>query len=144
MARVKNAASVAEKWKQRFSASGQQVLDGVNAVTTAPTQQAAAALPQYLAGVQAAVQSGRMERALNAVSLQDWQNSVKAKTLPRLISGATDGAPKMQKFMQDFLPVAAAASDEARNAAPRDGGAGSLRRVQVVMERFQQFKQNRR
>lgn len=101
---MKNAADVATKWANNLSQSTQAMTQGVQSVTTAPTQLAAQNLNGYLAGVNKAVSSGKMAQALNKVSLSDWQNAMTTKGIPRVASGAAAAKPKFQSFMQSFLP----------------------------------------
>lgn len=102
-----NPADVAAKWSQRLSAATQAVKDGINAVTVSPTVTAAGRLDQYLAGVNAAVSSGRMAAKLQAVSLQSWQQAAITKGVPRIAPGATAAIPKMTAFMSKWLPYEA-------------------------------------
>jgi hypothetical protein len=94
MAVKANAATAAQAWATGF--------DGINSVTVAPGQLAAAQKTLYLANVQAAANTWATKVA--AVSLQDWKTSATTTGAQRLATGATKGAPKMQAFMQNFLP----------------------------------------
>lgn len=104
MASQKDPATVAQKWSKNLAGSTASITAGVQAVTVAPTQKAAANLSQYLAGVQNAVSSGKMARRLQAVSLSDWQQAMLNKGVNRVAAGATAAVPKMQAFMQKWLP----------------------------------------
>lgn len=98
----------AANWAAGMSGASTKLKAGVNAVTTAPTQLAAAAVDRQVAGVQHAAATGKTQRALQAVSLQQWQNAMITKGLPRIASGAQAAIPKMQQFMGQFLPFQAA------------------------------------
>lgn len=100
----KNAADVASKWANNLGAAGPSIQKGVQSVQTAPTQLAAKNPDGYLAGVQRAVSSGRWQRNLMNVTLQEWQQAMIQKGLPRIQAGAQMGKANMQSFMQDFLP----------------------------------------
>lgn len=104
MAVTQDSTAVAAKWARNLSGATQSIQAGVNSVTTAPGQAAAAAVQQYLAGVQAAVASGKWQRNVSAVSLQQWQQAMLTKGLPRIAAGASAATPKVQAFMGKFLP----------------------------------------
>jgi hypothetical protein len=78
--------------------------DGVNGVTEAPTAKAAQVLDRYLAGVTAAVSSGRMAQALNNVSLQDWKSAMLSKGKARIAQGVQAAQQKFTDFMTQWLP----------------------------------------
>lgn len=101
---VKNlsATSIAAKWARNLQASGQAITDGVNAVTTSPGQLAAAQQGRWLAAIQES--APRWAAAVGAVSLQYWQQSMIQKGIPRVQSGATQGQPKMESFMSQWMP----------------------------------------
>jgi hypothetical protein len=101
---VKNPSDVAKKWAQRLGAAGDQIRQGVLAVTTNPAERAIARTDAYVAGVQRAVANGTYQRGLRRVTLQSWQDNTITKGLPRIASGATQAIPKVQSFMEKFLP----------------------------------------
>lgn len=100
-----DAAAIAEKWSQRMQSAGQAYAQGIDRVSESPTQKAAANVQGYLQGVQDAVNSGKFVAGLNRVSLQDWKNAAKTNGAQRLGSGAALARPKVQAFLQQFLPV---------------------------------------
>jgi len=106
----KQAATVTTKWVQNLGASGPSMQNGANAVQTAPGQLAAAAAPKMLQKVTAAIQSGKYAARVSSVTLGDWKQAYIQKGIPRVAQGAQQAAPKMQAFLQEFLPVAAAVS----------------------------------
>ena len=95
-------AEAAANWQTGFSASGTKYAAGVNAVVVAPGQLAAAQKAAYLANVQASANIWASKVA--AVDLATWKNATTTTGSARLASGATKGLPKMQSFMQAFLP----------------------------------------
>lgn len=99
-----DSSAVAQKWAKNLSASTSAIQAGVQAVTVNPAQLAAQAVNQYLAGVQAAVASGKFQRNLQKVTLQDWQNAMLTKGLNRIAAGASAAQPKMAAFMGKWLP----------------------------------------
>lgn len=99
-----SSADVAAKWVTNTSNSGAAMKAGVMAVQTAPTATAAQHLDRYQAGVMQAVSSGKMAAALNAVTLQDWQNAMVTKGIARVPQGVQAAKGKMQSFMDQWLP----------------------------------------
>lgn len=118
---------VTQKWVQNTQNSQAALKAGVAAVTTAPTQTAASRLDKYLAGVQNAVNSGRMAAALQSVTLQDWQNAMNTKAAARIGPGVAAAAPKMQSFMDKWLPYEATMQAQVR-AMPKNTLADSQQR----------------
>lgn len=102
MRTLPNAADIAAKQVQRVSASTSAYTAGVQRVTVAPGQQAAAASQKYLNGVQANVNKWKANVA--AVSLQDWAKAATEKGAARLGSGIMAAQGKIQSFWNDFLP----------------------------------------
>ncbi len=102
MAKV-NSTQFAEKWARRMSQSTQDIQNGVNRVTEAPTAKAAAKKQKMLQNLTAAVNSGKWEAGLNRVSLQDWKKSIIEKGLPRVQAGVTAAQPKVADFANKLL-----------------------------------------
>lgn len=103
MAVKATAASAAQAWQTGFAGAGQKYTDGINAVTVAPGQLAAAQRNAYVSGVQASAPIWAAKVA--AVDLQTWKNQATTVGAQRLATGATKGAAKMSAFMTKFLPV---------------------------------------
>lgn len=130
---MKNAADVANKWATNLAQSTQAITQGVQQVTTAPTQLAAQNLQGYLAGTQQAVASGKMQQALNKVSLSDWQNAMIQKGVPRVATGAANAKPKFQAFMQSFLPYLQQGVQQLQNQ-PRGTLEQNIQRAVTMMQ----------
>jgi len=71
---------------------------GVEAVTVSPCAKAAAQKTKMLQNLTAAVNSGKWERGLNAVSVEQWKAAFLSKGLNRIAEGATAARPKMVEF----------------------------------------------
>lgn len=98
---IPSAADAAARWSSGFGSAGQRWADGIESVTVAPGQLAAAALPRYLAGVQ---QNGQKWAARTAsVSLAQWKQQAVSKGQARLASGAQAGMAKYQARIQQVL-----------------------------------------
>lgn len=134
---------VADKWAAKASAAGADYKAGVAGVTVAPGQLAVQNQDTMIRNWQEAISSGRWAARTGAVSLQSWQAAAMGKGAQNYGTGIQAGKSKMQSFLAAFLPVAQQVKEAVRSI-PRDGGAGSLQRVQMAMQAFQAFKQARR
>lgn len=85
-------------WSQALANKTQKIQQGVQAVSTAPGQKAAAKANAMLAGVTHAVTSGKWAANVSSVSLSDWQAATLAK-VGNVATGAS-AAVKTQKFQQ--------------------------------------------
>lgn len=137
------AQQVADKWAQKAGNAVTDYKNGIQGVTTAPGQLAVAAQGVMLQNWNEAVNSGRWAARTGAVSLGTWQQAAMTKGASNYGTGVQAGKSKMAAAMAYYLPVAQSVKEAVR-AIPRDGGAGSLARVQLAMEAFKQAKLNRR
>lgn len=101
MARV-TASQGAAKWATRLSGATQDITQGVQNVTEAPGIAAARSKALWLQQVTAS--ADKWARRVSAVSLTDWQTAMVSKGIPRIGSGAQAAIPKMEAFLNDFLP----------------------------------------
>jgi hypothetical protein len=136
------AASVAQRWASGMGSAGEKMKAGVQAVTEAPTARAARRQDAYLQGVQRAVSSGKYADALNRVTLQDWQQSMLNKGINRVAAGATEGKPKFQAFMTEFLPYIAQGLSQLE-AMPRGDLETNINRMVTMVRHNAQFRRNR-
>ena len=102
MAVKATATSASQSWQTGFGGAGQKYTDGINAVTVAPGQLAAAQKGAYVQGVQASQDIWAAKVA--SVDLGTWKNAATTTGAQRLATGATKGAPKVAAFMGKFLP----------------------------------------
>lgn len=131
MARV-NAQQWLQKWGTNLNASTSYIKDGVNRVTTAPGQQAAAASDRMLAGVTQSVQSGKWAAAVGKVTLQQWQQAMVNKGIPRLAQGVT-GAQANKVGQITALLTAVDTATQAANALPKGGLEQGIARANAYM-----------
>lgn len=108
-------ATVAKKWAQNLGNSVQQIQASVNAVTTSPTQQAAAAVNVWQARMQDPQTAAKYVKGLQRVTLQQWQSAMNQKGVPRIASGAQQAVGKMTTFLQAFLPYEAQGVAQVKN-----------------------------
>ena len=96
-------AAAAQKWANNLGAATAAYTAGVQAVTAAPGQAAAAAVDRYISGTQAAAQKFATKSA--AVSLTSWQQSAINKGAPRLATGATAAQAKFTAALTSLFPA---------------------------------------
>lgn len=135
-------AQAAQNWATNLAASTARIKSGVQAVTTSPTAKAAQNVQAQVAGVIAAANSGKTAAALNAVSLQDWQNAMINKGINRIASGAQAAQGKMQNFLTQFLPYVAAGVQQL-STMPRGDLEANIARATFMMRYNAGFKYNK-
>lgn len=96
------AQQAANKWRDRLVASTQQITDGVNSVSVAPGQKAAAAKQLWLSRVTNA--ADKWARNTGAVTLEQWKSDMINVGIPRIGTGANAKVGKVESFMTEFLP----------------------------------------
>ena len=104
MAKAMTADEVMRKWAEAGANSAAAVRAGVNAVTESPTAKAAQRVDAWVAGVQRA--KDRYVNRLNAVTLNDWKQSMLGKGITNMGTGYADplNQRKFLNFMRSFLP----------------------------------------
>lgn len=80
-----SAQEAVDKWSRNTKNAQQDYVAGINRVTEAPGQKAAAAMDAYLQGVQAAANKWRNN--VGAVTLEDWRSKAVQKGAPRISAG---------------------------------------------------------
>lgn len=91
-------AEFREKHARNMKASIPDIQKGIERVTESPTKKAALKKDKYLAGIQEAVASGKYERGLNSVSLEEWKSKTIQKGLGRISAGIDAAGPKVEEF----------------------------------------------
>ena len=100
-----NPTTAAQKWATAMGAATPAYTAGVQAVTVAPGQKAAAQQAVYIARV--TEKAPIWAQNVAAVPLQTWINDTVTKGAPRLATGAATAQPKVQAFMTALLPFEA-------------------------------------
>ncbi len=103
MARV-TADEFVEKHARRLKGAVDDMRKGIERVSESPTAAAASKKDKMRSNVNAALDSGKWERGLRRVSLEDWKGKMINKGLGRVASGIDEAAPKVRAFAADFLP----------------------------------------
>ena len=91
------------KQARNLKNSIQDITAGVNRVTIAPGQQAAAKSEKMLQNLTKSVQSGKWGRRVGAVPLADWQKAMNTKGVQRVASGIDAAAAKVQDFYTELF-----------------------------------------
>jgi hypothetical protein len=94
------------KWVSRMQAAGQQITEGVNAVTVAPGVSAAKQSAKWLARIQAS--QGKWAKNVAAVSLSDWQTAMTQRGIPNISTGVQAKQGNYAAFAAKFYPYLAA------------------------------------
>lgn len=134
-------AQVAETWKNRLSAATTEIQNGVNRVTTAPGQQAAAKRDLWLARLQAS--QAKWARNVAAVPLDEWKNKMLTVGVPRIAQGAAANEHKMQDFMSEFLPFVNGVAQKVRSM-PKSTLEDSIARATTQIRETAKFQRTRR
>lgn len=98
------AAEFQEKHARRLKAATEDMRKGIDRVTESPTAKAAAKQDKMLAGVTAAVQSGKWAAGLKRVSLDEWKRKTRDVGVNRVAAGIDAAKDKVVAFAEDLLP----------------------------------------
>lgn len=93
-----------EKHARNLKSSVPDIQRGVERVTEAPTAKAAKKADKMLAGITEAVQSGKWQRGLERVTLEDWKDKMLKKGVGRIAAGIDEAADKVVAFAEELLP----------------------------------------
>ena len=93
-----------EKHARRLKGAVEDMRRGVERVTESPTLKAAAAKDKMKTKLMAALDSGKWERGLKRVSLEEWKGQMIEKGIGRIASGIDGAAVKVVKFAGELLP----------------------------------------
>lgn len=104
-----------DRWAQGLQGSTQKITQGVNAVTVAPSTKAIAQKAKMVQNFTLAVNSGKWERNLGKITLNDWKTSMTDKGIPRIGQGAIAATPKMVAFATKLLPFEQTLQNTVRN-----------------------------
>lgn len=132
---IPSASDAAQRWQQGFGAAGPKWAAGIDSVTVAPGQLAAAAQARYLQGVQQNAQKWASNSA--AVTLAQWKTQSIQKGQARLASGAQAG---MSKYQARIGPVLDAIKSITNSLPPRGTVEQNIQRsAQFQMQLHQAF-----
>ena len=123
----------AAKWLAMMQSptTQQNYVNGIQAYQGNPMAAAADAEQRYLAGVQDAVNSGRMRDKLLSTPVSTWKTNATTKGAQRLAQGAQAASQKVVAHFQKWNPIYQQAAAAAA-ALPKGGLANAMARVQAV------------
>jgi len=107
---MQNPQLVASKWVRGMQNAGESMKAGIQAVSVAPGQIAAARADLYRQKVIEAVDSGRYQAATAAVSLEEWKQAALTKGVSAATSRAQQSQDKVLRFLNFWLPITQQAS----------------------------------
>jgi len=135
-----SAAQAAQNWSRGMQNSTERIRQGVQAVTVSPTEKAAQAIPRMVEGIQRAAASGKIERGLRSVSLEDWRREMLEKGLTRVGTGASAAQPKMQSFMGELLPYIESGLGRLNSSTPRGDLGANITRMNEWVRHMAEFR----
>jgi hypothetical protein len=97
-------AEAADKQVRRLQGATEDMRRGIEAVTVAPTEQAAAKQDKMLNNLTQAVVSGKWAAGLRRVDLGTWKDRAIVKGLPRVGPGIQAARPKVEAFFSKLFP----------------------------------------
>lgn len=128
-----------EKQASRLKQSTQEIANQVMKVSTAPGVQAAAKADKMRTNINAAIDSGRWGRRVSAVTLNEWQDAMVKKGIPRISAGIDAAAPKVEAFFTAFFPHLDKVQAEIKNM-PDLTLEDNINRMVHVVRRNAEFK----
>lgn len=97
-------ADVADKWQRNLGNAQQEMQAGVQRVTQAPGQAAAAKQQKWVAALMDPATQDKWARNVRSVSLGQWQESMLSLGIARAAQGATQKKGKFETAMASLLP----------------------------------------
>ncbi len=134
---TKDLAAIAAKWAQRAAAAGPDYTAGVKAPRKDWGQNTAAAADSWSQGVNDAVANGRFASGVQKAGTQKWQNGAVTKGSVRYPQGVQSATPQFQAGFGPYLQVIAGLT-----LAPRGpkGSPNNYTRSQQVGQALHQRK----
>lgn len=118
------------KWVRNTTAAVQSITDGVNGVTVAPGQKAAAQKNLWLSQLQAS--ADKWAKNVAGVTLQEWQQAMITYGIPRVAQGVTAKQGKYQAFATKFFPFVAQGAAQVA-AMPKGGVENGINRAVAMI-----------
>jgi len=93
----------AEKWSRRLKSATEDIRKGVEKLDKSPTELAIKKKEKLKQRLIEAIDSGRWERGLQRVTLEDWKRAMISKGLNRIPAGVDEATPKVAEFGKALL-----------------------------------------
>jgi len=132
--------AISNKWLTNYQNAAPSITAGVNAVTTAPGQLAAAASALWLQRVQAS--QAKWAAKVGAVTLQEWQQAMIQRGIPNGVAGAQAKQGKYTSFITAYMAFLPGAVAQVR-AMPKGTLAQSGARALAMMNLSAQWGASR-
>lgn len=133
------AQQIAEKHARRTKAAVEDMRQGIQAVTQSPTSKAASKKTKMLTNLTEAVNSGKWERGLQAVTLQQWQAAALEKGVGRVAAGVDNSMQKTEQFYNKLIPFQDALVAQIKSM-PDASIDDSINRMAAYARGMQKFK----
>lgn len=134
-----NASDIAKRWATRTAGASQQYQEGIQRVTDAPGQKAAAQRTKWRQNVAQAEDKWAANTA--SVTVDSWKQSALTKGAPRFADGATKAQPKMEGFLREVIPHIEA-GQRTIDAMPSTTLEDNINRASAWMRHMAQFKRS--
>lgn len=131
---------ISQKWLTNFQNATTSMTDGVNSVTTAPGQLAAAQSALWLQRLQQSQQ--KWSTRVAAVSLQQWQQAMISLGIPRAQQGAAQKQAKYTSFITEYMSFLQTAVGQVK-AMPKGTLAQSIARSSAMITASYNWGQQR-
>jgi len=92
------------KHAARLKAASADIRAGIQRVSVAPGQQAAAKAEKMKQNINAALESGKWQRRVASVTLEEWKRQASEKGVGRIAAGIDGAAAKMTDFYSQLFP----------------------------------------
>jgi len=99
-----SASEIAEKWRRHAEGAVDDYKKGIQNVSESPTEKASRKKEKMRANLLKAIDEGKWEKGLRAVSLEDWKNSAIVKGSANYGTGVRASESKMADYMSEVLP----------------------------------------
>ena len=129
----------ASKQASRLKGATEDIRRGIERVTTAPTQLAAAKQDKMKVNLNAAIDSGLWKRRLQSVTLEDWKSKAKDIGVNRIAAGIDAAHSKQVEFYGKLLPVVDAAVTKVK-AMPDVSLEDNINRMTSYIREMAKFK----
>jgi len=98
-----DANGLAQKWGNNTKAATGYMAEGVDRVTEAPGKKAADKADKMRQNIVKSLDSGKWQRRVAAVPLEDWKNAMKTKGVSRISEGVDGANGKMADFAEQLI-----------------------------------------
>lgn len=134
---------IAEKQVRRSQGATEDYVRGVRGVTEAPTQKAKRKKEKLKNNFLNALNSGKWEAGLDAVTLEDWQRDTEGKGASRYGDGVAKAESKIIAFHEEFQPFLDAHKKKI-DALPDSTPEQRMQKMVENAKGIAQFKRSRR